>query len=60
MKRQRSIQAEGTFGVIKQDRYYTRIKRRGIENAELEVLKMIIGFNLQKYHLYQLRRQCQA
>ena len=60
MKRQRSIQAEGTFGVIKQDRYYTRIKRRGIENAELEVLKMIIGFNLQKYHLYRLRRQCQA
>lgn len=60
MKKQRSIQAEGTFGVMKQDRLYTRIKRRGKDNAEMEVLKMLIGFNLRKYHLYRLRKQCQA
>lgn len=33
MKKQRSIQAEGVFGVIKQDHLYTRIKRRGMENV---------------------------
>lgn len=53
MKKQRSIQAEGVFGIIKQDRLYTRIKRRGLENVEMEIFKVYIGYNLMKYHKYR-------
>lgn len=60
MKKQRSIQAEGVFGIIKQDRLYTRIKRRGLENVEMEVLKVYIGYNLTKYHRYRITKKCKA
>lgn len=50
MRRQRSIQAEGTFGVIKQDLRYTRLYRRGKENVEVELFLICLGFNLMKYH----------
>lgn len=60
MKKQRSIQAEGVFGVIKQDRLYTRIKRRGIKNVEMEIFKVYIGYNLMKFHRYHLAHKCKA
>ena len=60
MKKQRSIQAEGVFGVIKQDRLYTRIKRRGLENVEMEIFKVYIGYNLMKYHRHRLTQKCKA
>lgn len=34
MKRQRSIQIEGVFGLLKQDIEYTQIRRRGIQNVK--------------------------
>ena len=34
MKRQRSIQLEGVFGLLKQDIEYTQIRRRGIQNVK--------------------------
>ena len=46
----RSIQSEGTFGVIKWDRSYKRLFRRGKENAILELTLISCGFNLYKYH----------
>lgn len=46
----RSIQAEGTFGIIKNDRWYKRIVRRGIKSVLLEVFLVSIGHNLYKYH----------
>lgn len=46
----RSIQAEGAFGVIKYDRWYKRIVRRGMESVKLELILVSIGFNLYKYH----------
>ncbi len=46
----RSIQAEGTFGIIKYDKTYKRVKRKGIENVELEFLLVACGYNLYKYH----------
>ena len=46
----RSIQAEGTFGVMKNDRWYKRIIRRGIDSVRLEVFLVSIGQNLYKYH----------
>lgn len=46
----RSIQAEGTFGVIKWDKSYKRLLRRGQKNVNLELLLISCGFNLYKYH----------
>ena len=50
LRMNRSIQAEGTFGVIKYDRDYDRIVRRGLKSVKLEILLISIGFNLYKYH----------
>ncbi len=46
----RSIQAEGTFGIIKWDRSYKRFFRRGKENVILELTLISCGYNLYKYH----------
>ena len=42
----RSIQAEGTYGIIKNDKSYKRIRRRGLENVILEFTLISCGFNL--------------
>lgn len=55
----RSIQAEGTYGIIKNDKSYKRIKRRGIDNVILELTLISCGFNLCKYHNKKMRiKQC--
>ncbi len=46
----RSIQSEGTFGVMKWDRSYKRAFRRGLESVLLEFYLISCGFNLYKYH----------
>lgn len=46
----RSIQSEGTFGVMKWDRSYKRAFRRGLESVILEFYLISCGFNLYKYH----------
>ena len=48
--RKQIIQEEGTFGIIKNDRWYKRIVRRGIKSVLLEVFLVSIGHNLYKYH----------
>lgn len=50
LRMNRSIQAEGTYGVLKWDRSYTRARRRGKESVLLEFLLIACGFNLYKYH----------
>ncbi len=40
------IQAEGTFGVMKNDREYGRIVRRGMDSVKMEVFLVFFGFNL--------------
>ena len=50
LRMNRSIQAEGTYGVIKWDRRYDRAYRRGLESIKLEFLLISCGFNLYKYH----------
>ncbi len=57
LKKQRSIQAEGAFGVIKQDMEFTRFTRRGSDNARMEFLIVCIGYNLKKYHVYRLKQE---
>ena len=49
LRMNRSIQAEGTFGILKNDRWYKRIVRRGIRNVRMEVFLVSIGHNLYKY-----------
>ena len=56
----RSIQAEGTFGIMKNDRWYKRIVRRGINSVKLEVLLVAIGHNLYKYQNKKMRNRTAA
>lgn len=56
----RSIEAEGTFGVMKWDRSYKRAFRRGIENVKLEFLLLACGFNLYKYHNSRMKRKSEG
>lgn len=50
LRMNRSIQVEGVFGIIKQDRCYRRINRKSIEKVNLEFGLIFIGYNL--YKLY--------
>ncbi len=57
LRMNRSIQAEGTFGIMKNNRWYKRIVRRGIESVRMEIFLVSIGQNLYKYHNKQMRLQ---
>jgi len=50
LRMNRSIQSEGTFGIMKYDRWYKRIVRRGINSVRLEIFLVSIGHNLYKYY----------
>lgn len=50
LRMNRSIQSEGTFGIIKQDRNYKRIVRKGLKSVNTEIFMLSIGYNLMKYH----------
>ena len=60
LRMNRSIQAEGTFGIVKQDRGYRRIRRRGLEKVKLELLLVAIGHNLYKFHNKRKRLKAAA
>ncbi len=47
----RSIQSEGANGIIKWNRSYTRVRRRGLKALNLEIGLICCGFNLHKFHL---------
>ena len=49
MRINRSIQSEGTFGQIKSNMDYDRIRRRGLEKASVEVMLMSLGVNIRRY-----------
>ena len=49
-RKQRSIQAEGAFGQIKEDFRYTRLHRIGAENVNLEIHLVCIGYNFRKLY----------
>ena len=55
LRMNRSIQAEGTFGIMKYDRWYKRTVRKGLECVRLELFLVSIGHNLYKYHNKQMR-----
>ena len=60
LRMNRSIQAEGTYGVIKWDRRYARAYRRGMESVKLEFLLVSCGFNLYKFHNKKNRTESAA
>ena len=55
LRMNRSIQVEGTFGIMKNDRWYKRIVRRGMESVRLEVFLVSIGQSLYKFHNKKMR-----
>ena len=60
LRMNRSIQAEGTFGIMKNDRWYKRIVRRGMKSVLLEVYLVSIGQNLYKYHNKRMKNKTAA
>lgn len=60
LRMNRSIQAEGTFGILKYDRRYKRIVRRGLDSVKLEVFLVSIGHNLYKYYNKTIKRKLAA
>ena len=50
LRMNRSIQAEGTFGIMKFDRWYKRTVRRGMKSVMTELFLVSIGHNLYKYY----------
>lgn len=50
LRMNRSIQAEGVFGILKWDKSYKRAFRRGSKYVNLELMLIACGFNLYKYH----------
>ncbi len=44
----RSIQAEGTFGEVKENYKYNRFRRRGLKNVKFEVNLVALGHNVRK------------
>ena len=52
MRVNRSIQVEGTFGILKQDLGYDRFRRRGLEKASMEIMMTFLGLNIRKYLSY--------
>lgn len=55
LRMNRSIQAEGTFGILKQDRWYKRVVRRVLNSVRLEMYLISIGHNLHKYYNKHIR-----
>ena len=51
LRMNRSIQSEGAYGIIKWNREYKRLRRRGNKAIFLEFGLICCGFNLHKYYL---------
>jgi len=46
----RSIQVEGAFGIIKEDRHFGQFLTRGLPNVKTELFLLCIGYNMNKLH----------
>ena len=50
LRMNRSIQAEGSFAELKEDRKFRRYKSRGIKNVYTESVLMALSHNIGKLH----------
>ena len=57
LRKQRAVQVEGAFGVIKENYKYDRLHRRSIEKVRTEILLVSLGYNIKKYHNKKLRKK---
>lgn len=57
LRMNRSIQSEGTFGIIKHNRNYKRIVRKGLKAINTEIFMISIGYNLMKFHNKKFRTE---
>ncbi len=57
LRMNRSIQAEETFRIMKNDRWYKRIVRKGIDLVEMEIFLFFTDHKLYKYHNKQMGLQ---
>lgn len=46
----RSVQAEGAFGVLKNDYEFQRFLLRGKTKVKLEIFLLCLGYNINKFH----------
>ena len=53
----RSIQSEGTFGIMKQDKKFSRFSLRGKANVTTEILLKAISLNIEKLH-NKIQKKC--
>ena len=53
----RSIQVEGTFGQIKQNMNYDRIRRRGLTKVSCEIMLMCLGKNVRKIFSFIAKKE---
>lgn len=58
LRMNRSIQVEGTFGVLKQDYGFRRFLTRGKANVKIEFLLLSLGYNINKLHNKKLQNRC--
>jgi transposase len=54
----RSIQSEGAFGVLKEDRQFDRFLTRGRQNVKVEILLLCLGYNINKLHAKIQNERC--
>ena len=54
----RSIQAEGAFGVLKEDMGFRRFLTRGQASVSTEFMLLCLGFNINKFHRKILTGRC--
>jgi len=54
----RSIQSEGAFGVLKEDRQFSRFLTRGKPNVLTEILLLCFGYNVNKLHAKIQSERC--
>ncbi|EOU1827727.1 transposase [Clostridium perfringens] len=57
LRKNRSIQVEGAFGVIKQDYGFRRFLMRGTKNVITEFLLIAFGYNINKLHRKTLEKR---
>lgn len=58
LRMNRSIQVEGTFGVLKQDYGFRKFLTRGKANVKIEFLLLSLGYNINKLHNKKLQNRC--
>ena len=57
LRMNRSIQAEGTFGILKWDKSYKRLLRRGEKTVIVERTLLSCDFNIYKYPNKKQRKE---